>query len=111
MGWAAAGCNLRGLVQPGVLPSSADRALRALTLALPTDGSEDTQAKVLLLSQEIYLRLLQPMTLHHLAELRKEIKAQPIEAADQQEFQEAHHVVIAMSQTGWKLRRQRFGTM
>ena len=29
---------------------------RALTLALPTDGSEDTQAKVLLLSQEIDLR-------------------------------------------------------
>ena len=35
------------------------------------------------------------MTLHRLAELRKEIKAQPIEAADQQEFQEAHHVVEA----------------
>ena len=33
------------------------------------------------------------MTLHRLAELRKEIKAQPIEAADQQE--EAHHVVEA----------------
>ena len=42
-------------------------------LTLPTDGSEDTQAKVLLLSQEIDSRLLQPMTLHRLAELRKEI--------------------------------------
>ena len=35
------------------------------------------------------------MMLHRLGELRKEIKAQPIEAADQQEFQEAHHVVEA----------------
>ena len=74
-------------------PAQTAREFRALTLALPTDGSEDTQAKVLLLSQEIDLRLLQPMTLHRLAELRKEIKAQPIEAADQQE--EAHHVVEA----------------
>ena len=39
--------------------------------------------------------MLQPTTLHRLGELRKEIKAQPIEAADQQEFQEAHHVVEA----------------
>ena len=76
-------------------PAQTAREFRALTLALPTDGSEDTQAKVLLLGQEIDLRLLQPMTLHRLAELRKEIKAQPIEAADQQEFQEAHHVVEA----------------
>jgi hypothetical protein len=36
--------------------------------------------------------LLQPTTLHRLGELRKEIKAQPIEAADQQKFQ---HVVEA----------------
>ena len=56
-------------------PAQTAREFRALTLALPTDGSEDTQAKVLLLSQEIDLRLLQPMTLHRLAELRKEIKA------------------------------------
>ena len=75
-------------------PAQTAREFRALTLALPTDGSEDTQAKVLLLSQEIDLRLLQPMMLHRLAEPRKE-KAQPIEAADQQEFQEAHHVVEA----------------
>ena len=76
-------------------PAQTAREFRALTLTLPTDGSEDTQAKVLLLSQEIDSRLLQPMTLHRLAELRKEIKAQPIEAADQQELQEAHHVVEA----------------
>jgi len=95
-------------------PAQTAREFRALTLALPTDGSEDTQAKVLLLSQEIDSRLLQPMTLHRLAELRKEIKAQPIEAADQQELQEAimWSKQMAMSQTGWKLRRQLcFGTM
>jgi hypothetical protein len=84
-------------------PAQTAREFRALTLALPTDGSEDTQARVLVLSQEIDLRLLQPMTLHRLAELRKE-KAHPIEAADQQEFMWSKQ--IAMSQTGWKLRRQ-----
>ena len=96
---------------PEFFPAQTAREFRALTLALPTDGSEDTQAKVLLLSHS---RLLQPMTLHRLAELRKEIKAQPIEAADQQELQEAimWSKQIAMSQTGWKLRRQLcFGTM
>ena len=40
-------------------PAQTARELRALTLA-STDGSEDTQAKVLLLGQEIDLRLLHP---------------------------------------------------
>ena len=72
-------------------PAQTAREFRELTLTLPTDGSEDTQGKVFLLNKKVDLRLLQPMTLHRLEELRKEIEAQPIEAADQhnQDFQEA----------------------
>ena len=67
------------------------REFRELTLTLPTDGSEDSQGRVFLLNKKVNLTLLQPMTLHRLEELRKEIQAQPIEAADQhdQAFQEA----------------------
>ena len=66
------------------------REFRELTLTLPTDGSEDSQGRVFLLNKKVNLTLLQPMTLHRLEELRKEIQAQPIEAADQhdQAFQE-----------------------
>ena len=64
-------------------PAQTAREFRELTLTLPTEVSEDTQGKVFLLNKKVDLRLLQPMTLHRLEELRKEIEAQPIEAADQ----------------------------
>ena len=70
-------------------PEQTQREFRELTLTLPTDGSEDNQAKVLLLSKEIDLKLLQPMTMHRLEELCQQIQAQPAEAGDVPESAEA----------------------
>ena len=68
---------------------------------------------MLLLGQEIDLRLLQPMTLHRLAELRKE---KPKQSKQRISRNSRKHIMwskqIAMAQTGWKLKRQLcFGTM
>ena len=63
-------------------PEQTQREFRELTLTLPLDVSEDDQAKVLLLGKEIDVKLLQPMTMHRLEELRQQIQVQSASAED-----------------------------
>ena len=72
-------------------PEQTQREFRELTLTLPLDVSEDDQAKVLLLG-EIDVKLLQPMTMHRLQELRQQIQVQSASAEDVPESEEKDEV-------------------